>query len=156
MKKVVLTSFGNCIPNPGPGGWASILRYEEHCREISGNELTATNLRMELRAMVEALKGLKEPCRVTARTRSEYVRDGIATWLDRWKANNWLHSVKPQGQLPIRHKDLWEEADRLRGKHQILCELIPNNVSDRDHDRCVSMANVAIATVPGIVAGVSD
>jgi ribonuclease HI len=71
MKDVVLTAYGNCIPNPGPGGRASILHYEEHCREISGNELAATNLRTELRAVVKALKVLKEPCRVTARTGSE-------------------------------------------------------------------------------------
>src|SRR6185503_15420006 len=88
-KKVVIHSDGGCEGNPGPGGWAAVLRYEGQVREISGGEVATTNNRMELQAAIEALAALREPCEVEFYTDSEYVRNGITTWVPAWKARNW-------------------------------------------------------------------
>lgn len=96
-KQIFLTTDGACIGNPGPGGWACILRYEEHFRELSGGEPETTNNRMELRAVIEGLRTLKESCSINVRTDSQYLRDGITKWIQNWKASGWQNKVKGQG-----------------------------------------------------------
>jgi len=94
MKKVQIITDGSCIGNPGPGGWACILRFGGKEREIYGSEPETTNNRMELQAAVEGLRALKEPCQVEIVTDSNYVKHGITEWIYRWKANGWRTSGK--------------------------------------------------------------
>jgi ribonuclease HI len=89
LRNVTIHTDGACDGNPGPGGWAAVLRFGEHVRELTGGEPATTNNRMELQAAISALSALKEPCEVTLFTDSEYLRQGITEWLSRWKANNW-------------------------------------------------------------------
>src|SRR5688500_7181427 len=89
MKKVTIHTDGGCQGNPGPGGWAAVLRYGEHKKELSGGAPATTNNRMELQAAVEALSALKEACDVEFHTDSQYLRQGITTWLFGWKRNGW-------------------------------------------------------------------
>jgi ribonuclease HI len=119
MKQIVLTTDGACIGNPGPGGWSCILRYNERCRELWGSERETTNNRMEIRAAIEGFRALKEPCAVTVRTDSEYLKNGMTKWITGWKANDWLHKVKGQGKQPIKSRDLWEELDQLVEGHEV-------------------------------------
>jgi ribonuclease HI len=107
MKQVVIHSDGRCHGNPGPGGWAAILSYGRHNRELSGGEPATTNNRMELRAAIEALGALKEPCDVEFFTDSEYVKNGVTTWLAAWKLNGW----RTKSKKPVKNKDLWRALD---------------------------------------------
>ena len=88
-KKITIHTDGGCDGNPGPGGWAALLRYGNYVREMTGGEPATTNNRMELQAAISALKSLKEPCELTLFIDSEYLRGGITEWLPRWKANHW-------------------------------------------------------------------
>jgi ribonuclease HI len=143
MKEVVLTTDGACIGNPGPGGWAVILRYKQQCRELSGSERETTNNRMELRAVIEGLSALKECCAVTVRTDSQYVSDGMSKWIFNWKAKNWVHKIKGQGWQPVKNRDLWEELDRLQQPHEIRWEWVRGHANDPDNIRCDFLANAA-------------
>ncbi len=143
MKRVVLTSDGACIGNPGPGGWACILRYREYHRELSGSEPHTTNNRMELRAVIEGLKALKERCSVTVRTDSRYLKDGVTSWLHKWKANGWLHKVRRAGKQPVKNRDLWEEIDRLQQFHSVHWEWVKGHSTDPDNNQCDWLANAA-------------
>src|SRR5436309_2832545 len=115
MKKVRLITDGSCLGNPGPGGWACILRYGKHKREIYGYAPQTTNNRMELTAAIEGLRTLKERCQVEIVTDSEYVKNGITTWIHGWKRKNWMTSSKK----PVVNRDLWEELDRLAAEHHV-------------------------------------
>jgi ribonuclease HI len=139
MKLVVLTTDGACIGNPGPGGWACILRHKGHCRELSGHESQTTNNRMEMRAVIEG----REPCEVLVRTDSQYLRDGITAWIYKWKANGWMHKVKREGKQPVRNRDLWEEIDQLQQKHRVEWVWVKGHAEDVDNNRCDALANLA-------------
>jgi len=142
-KQIVLTTDGACIGNPGPGGWACILRYNERSRELWGSEPETTNNRMELKAAIEGFRALKEPCCVTVRTDSQYLSDGMTKWIQNWKANNWVHKVKHEGKQPIKNRDLWEEIDRLVDKHEVQWVWVKGHATDPDNNRCDSLANDA-------------
>ena len=106
MKKIELFTDGACSGNPGPGGWGTILRYQGHEKELSGGEARTTNNRMELIAVIEGLKALKEPCEVHLTSDSQYVCNAIQKgWAIKWKQNNWIKSDKTQAKNP----ELWEE-----------------------------------------------
>ena len=139
MKKVRLITDGACRGNPGPGGWAAILRYNEHKKEIWGCEPQTTNNRMELRAAIEGLRALKEGCEVEVVTDSEYLKNGITTWIHGWKRKNWITSTKK----PVVNRDLWEELDRLAGKHRIKWEWTKGHASHEDNNRCDELAQRA-------------
>jgi ribonuclease HI len=102
VKKVQLITDGACLGNPGPGGWACILRYNGHKKELWGSEPHTTNNRMELRAAIEGLRALKEDCEVEVVTDSEYVKNGITTWIHNWKRKGWMTAAKK----PVVNKDL--------------------------------------------------
>ena len=112
---VVIYTDGACDPNPGPGGWAAILRYGEHEREISGSDPQTTNNRMELQAALEALKALKRPCRVILNTDSEYLRRGINEWLPAWQKRGWRTS----GRKAVQNVDLWQALAHEVEQHEI-------------------------------------
>jgi ribonuclease HI len=102
VKKVQLITDGACLGNPGPGGWACILRYNGHKKELWGSEPHTTNNRMELRAAIEGLRAFKEDCEVEVVTDSEYVKNGITTWIHNWKRKGWMTAAKK----PVVNKDL--------------------------------------------------
>jgi ribonuclease HI len=108
VKEVQLITDGACLGNPGPGGWASILRHNRHTKEMWGSEPHTTNNRMELRAAIEGLRALKEACAVEVTTDSEYVKNGITTWVHGWKRKGWMTSAKK----PVINQDLWKAHSR--------------------------------------------
>ena len=89
MKEVEIHTDGSCLGNPGPGGWAAVLRHQGRERELSGGEALTTNNRMELMAAIMALEALTEPCQITLQTDSQYVRQGITEWMANWVRRNW-------------------------------------------------------------------
>jgi ribonuclease HI len=144
MKQISLTTDGACIGNPGPGGWACVLRYKDRVRELSGAEHNTTNNRMELRAVIEGLRILKEPCAVLVRTDSNYVKDGMTKWIQNWKSEGWVHKVKGKpGRQPIKNRELWEEVERLQSLHKVVWEWVKGHANDEDNKRCDVLANTA-------------
>lgn len=113
--KIEIYTDGACLGNPGRGGWGAVLLYKEHYKEISGNEAETTNNRMELRAIIEALKMLKKPSAATIYTDSKYAMEGITKWIFNWKKNGWRSSDKK----PVKNVDLWQELDSEVQKHQL-------------------------------------
>jgi ribonuclease HI len=144
VKRVYLTTDGACIGNPGPGGWACILRYMNRKKEIFGCEEKTTNNRMELRAVIEGLKMLREPCEVVMVTDSEYVKKGITEWLEQWKARGWRKKRKSQaGSKNVLNQDLWHELDQLGGHHRISWEWVKGHGTHAENNRCDELANAA-------------
>ena len=139
MKKVQVITDGACSGNPGPGGWACILRHGDHTRELFGSEPHTTNNRMELTAAIEALSALKGPCEVEVVTDSEYVKNGITTWIHGWKRNGWKTSSKK----PVVNQDLWEALDREASRHKIKWTWTKGHADHDDNNRCDELATRA-------------
>jgi ribonuclease HI len=112
---VEIWTDGGCKPNPGPGGWAALLRFGEATRELTGAERETTNNRMELTAACAALEALKRPCRVTVHTDSEYVRNGMERWIKGWVRNNWRNAAKD----PVKNYELWQRLLAAAAPHQV-------------------------------------
>ena len=137
MKQVDIFTDGACSGNPGPGGWGAILRYKGTDKEISGGEKQTTNNRMELTAVIEALKLLKEPCEVTLWTDSKYVADGLGKgWAAGWKKNGW----KKADKKPALNPDLWDELLSLNDRHTITIQWIKGHASHPENEKCDRMA----------------
>ena len=118
MKKVVIHSDGGCHGNPGPGGWAAVLGYGKHIREIKGGVPATTNNRMELQAAIEALRRLKEPCHIDFHTDSQYVRQGISQWIAGWKRNGWRtreRTLRRTGQRSHRRRQSQPHPAAIEG-----------------------------------------
>ncbi|HZO55028.1 MAG TPA: ribonuclease HI [Bryobacteraceae bacterium] len=145
MKSVQLITDGSCLGNPGPGGWAYILRYGEHKRERSGGEAQTTNNRMELMAAIEGLNAIKESCKVTIITDSQYVKNGIMTWLKGWKRNGWRTASKK----PVQNQDLWEKLDEAVARHTTEWEWTKGHASHEDNNRCDELARAAAERMAG-------
>ncbi|MBZ5600696.1 MAG: ribonuclease HI [Acidobacteriia bacterium] len=139
MKRVQLITDGACLGNPGPGGWASILRYNGHTREMFGSAPQTTNNRMELTAAIEGLRALKEPCEVEVVTDSEYLKNGITQWIHGWKRNGWKTSAKK----PVVNQDLWMELDELVSKHRMQWTWTKGHADHEDNNRCDELATRA-------------
>ncbi|MCR5485728.1 MAG: ribonuclease HI [Clostridiales bacterium] len=138
MKHVDIFSDGSCSGNPGPGGWASILKYGRHEKELCGGESNTTNNRMELTAVIEALNALKEPCDVCITTDSKYVVDGITLgWAEKWKQNGWMRTKKD----PALNPDLWDALLSAIDK-QNSCEFIwvKGHAGHPENERCDKLA----------------
>jgi ribonuclease HI len=114
-KNVLIYTDGACSGNPGPGGWAAILRSDGEERELCGSEAQTTNNRMEMMAAIEALRALKSPCHIDLYTDSKYVLDGITKWLAGWKRNGWRTADKK----PVKNQDLWMMLEQLTSIHQV-------------------------------------
>jgi len=147
MKQVELFTDGACAGNPGPGGWGVVLRYKTTEKEISGYSPDTTNNRMELTAVVEALNALKEKCRVTVYTDSRYLRDGITSWIQRWKRNGWKTSDK----TAVKNQDLWEALDRICQKHQLEWRWVKGHAGHPENERADELARDAIQKRAGAV-----
>jgi ribonuclease HI len=139
MKQVQLITDGACVGNPGPGGWACILRYGGHKKELSGSAPQTTNNRMELTAAIEGLRALKEPCEVEVITDSEYLKNGITQWIHDWKRNGWRTKAKK----PVVNQDLWSELDGLVSKHQTRWTWTRGHSDHDDNNRCDELATQA-------------
>ena len=139
MKKIRLITDGACLGNPGPGGWACILRYGELSKEMWGSERHTTNNRMELRAALEGLRALKEGCEVEVVTDSEYLKNGITSWIHGWKRNGWRTAAKK----PVLNKDLWEELDQEMARHKTAWSWTKGHASHTDNNRCDELASMA-------------
>lgn len=143
MKKIRIHSDGGCRGNPGPGGWAAVLQYGAHRREISGGEPATTNNRMELTAAIEALKALKEPCEVEFFTDSKYLRSGISGWLAGWKRNGWRTADKK----PVKNSDLWRSLDAEAARHRVEWRWVRGHSGDAGNERCDRLANAEMDRV---------
>jgi ribonuclease HI len=131
---------GACRGNPGPGGWAVLLKQGKHEREISGAEALTTNNRMELTAVIRALEALKRPVRASLYTDSEYVRRGVREWLPQWKSRDWRTAARK----PVKNKDLWERLDELAAAHEIEWHWVPGHAGVVGNERVDALANAAI------------
>lgn len=140
MKSVEVFTDGACRGNPGPGGWGALLRYGERERELWGGDSETTNNRMELTAAIEALKALKEPCRVTLTTDSEYVRKGITEWLGNWKRRGWKTAAKK----PVKNVDLWQALDDQAQRHEIHWHWVKGHSGHRENEIADELANRGI------------
>jgi ribonuclease HI len=141
MKQLTIHTDGACEGNPGPGGWAAILRYGERARELSGGVPATTNNRMELQAALAALQALKEPCRVELHTDSVYLRDGMTEWLPGWKARGWRTTDKK----PVLNEDLWRALDAQDQLHSIRWHWLKGHAGHPDNERCDQLAKAEIA-----------
>jgi ribonuclease HI len=136
---VQIWTDGGCKPNPGPGGWAAILRFGEHERELSGGEAETTNNRMELTAALKALEALKKPCRVALHTDSEYLRNGISRWIHGWVRANWRNAAKE----PVKNLDLWQAILAAAKPHEIEWHWVRGHAGDPMNERADALATVA-------------
>jgi ribonuclease HI len=144
LPHVHLFTDGGCSRNPGPGGWAYILRHvaTEKEKEASGGVAETTNNRMELQAVIEGLNALKKPCEVELFTDSEYVRKGLAEWMKGWKANGWMRREKGK-LLPVKNDDLWKQLDALVALHRITFHRVAGHSGHPENDRCDVLAVAA-------------
>lgn len=142
MKSVRLITDGSCLGNPGPGGWAAVLRYGGHARELSGAALDTTNNRMEMTAVLEGLSALREPCRVTIEIDSEYVKKGITEWLAGWKRRGW----KTASKQPVKNQDLWRRLDEAVARHDVKWRWVKGHAGHADNNRCDELAREAAMT----------
>lgn len=140
MKKIAAFTDGACRGNPGPGGWGAILRYGDHERELYGAEAATTNNRMELMAAIMALETLREPCEVELTTDSQYVRQGVMTWMANWKKNGWRTSDRK----PVKNQDLWQRLDAASQHHKMLWHWVKGHSGHTENERCDQLANRAI------------
>lgn len=136
MKKVCIYTDGACSGNPGPGGWAAILSCMGREKEFSGGERETTNNRMELRAVIEALSALKEPCEVELWTDSQYIARAINEgWLAGWKRRGWR---RKEGEL--KNPELWQRLDALLGEHKVTVNWLRGHDGQEQNERCDALA----------------
>ena len=137
MKQVEIFTDGACKGNPGPGGWGAILRYKGVEKEISGGEADTTNNRMELSAVIEALKLLKEPCEVALYTDSQYIANALTQgWAKKWKTNNWMRNKKEKALNP----ELWDELLALCDTHSVDVNWVKGHAGHPENERCDRLA----------------
>ncbi len=137
MKQIELFTDGACSGNPGPGGWGAILRYQGHEKELSGGEAMTTNNRMEMIAVIEGLKALKEPCEVILTSDSKYVCDALKLgWAKKWKQNGWIKSDKSKAKNP----ELWDELLTLTEKHRLTIRWVRGHNGHPENERCDKLA----------------
>ena len=139
-EQVDIYTDGACRGNPGPGGWAAILKYGDKETLISGAQEETTNNRMELQAAVSALQKLKRPCKVCITTDSRYLMDGIRHWLPNWKQNGWKTSAKK----PVKNDDLWRQLDDLVEGHSVEWKWVKGHSGHTENERVDQLANEAI------------
>ena len=136
MKEVTIYTDGACSGNPGPGGWAAILIYGKHEKELSGGEEETTNNRMELSGVIAALGALTERCSVTLYTDSQYIERAVNEhWLEGWKKRGWRRR-----EGPVKNLELWQELDRLLGEHSVAVRWVKGHAENEYNNRCDALA----------------
>lgn len=143
MKSVQIYTDGACKGNPGVGGWGALLRYGKVEKELFGGASLTTNNRMELLAVIEALKVLTTRCYVDVYTDSQYVQKGVSEWLANWKKNNW----KTSARKPVKNDDLWKQLDALLPNHELSWHWVKGHAGHVDNERADDLANQGVASV---------
>lgn len=139
LPHVVIYTDGACKPNPGPGGWAALLRFGSQEKHLTGRHPDTTNNRMELTAAVQALQALQHPCQVDFYTDSEYLRRGITEWLPNWKKRGW----KRKGGA-LANQDLWQALEAALAEHEINWHWVRGHAGNRDNQRVDRLARQAM------------
>ncbi|MDP2560635.1 ribonuclease HI [Psychrobium sp. 1_MG-2023] len=139
LKQVDVFTDGSCLGNPGPGGYGALLIYANHKKELSSGYQLTTNNRMEMLAAIKALSALKEPCAVSLTTDSQYVRQGITSWLVNWKKRNWQTSNK----TPVKNVDLWQQLDQQCQRHQVQWHWVKGHSGHTENERVDDLARAA-------------
>jgi ribonuclease HI len=143
LPHVTIHTDGACSGNPGPGGWGAILGFGDHVKELKGGEVNTTNNRMELMAAISALEALKRPCVVDLHTDSQYLRNGIMSWINTWKRNGWRTSDKK----PVKNVDLWQRLDAALAPHQVRWHWVRGHAGHTLNERADALAREAIAEI---------
>ena len=142
--QVTVYTDGGAKPNPGgPGGWAALLISGEHRRELSGAEPATTNNRMELTAAIMALEALKEPCKVTLYTDSQYLKNGITLWLPGWLRKGW----KTSARKPVKNQDLWQRLHAASQRHEVYWRWVRGHAGNPANQRVDRLASAARETL---------
>ena len=137
---------GACLGNPGPGGWAALLRYKTQEKTISGGEPDTTNNRMELMAAISALEALRRPSRVALTTDSQYVKQGVELWMPRWQANGW----RTADRKPVKNQDLWQRLNAASTGHEVRWHWTRGHSGHAENERVDKLArDAAIAIAEG-------
>ncbi|MGO9357024.1 MAG: ribonuclease HI [Xanthobacteraceae bacterium] len=140
---VLIYTDGACSGNPGPGGWGAILRFGELEKELNGGERNTTNNRMELMAAISALEALKKPAVVDLTTDSQYVRQGITSWIHGWKRNGW----RTADRKPVKNVDLWQRLDAALGQHEVRWHWVKGHAGHAENERADQLAREGIAAL---------
>lgn len=140
---VEIYTDGACKGNPGVGGWGAILESGGKTRELCGGEKLTTNNRMELTAVIRALEALKRPCRVRVHTDSQYVQQGISTWIHGWKKRGWRTADKK----PVKNEDLWRRLDELAQQHEVEWLWVRGHAGHDGNERADALANRGVESV---------
>ena len=151
-KQVIIYADGACKGNPGPGGWGAWLNCDGRDKELFGGELSTTNNRMELTAVIRALEALKRPSKVSVYTDSVYVQKGITEWIHAWKARGWRTS----GKQPVKNESLWRELDVLAQMHDIEWIWVKGHAGNVGNERADALANKGVLQAqvsPAVVSG---
>lgn len=143
MAEVTIYTDGACKGNPGPGGWGAWLRSGAAERELFGGEPLTTNNRMELTAVIQGLSALTRRCSVDLYTDSEYVRNGITSWIHGWRARGW----KTADRKPVKNVDLWQRLDELNGSHDVRWHWVRGHTGDPGNERADALANRGVASI---------
>jgi ribonuclease HI len=143
MSTVDIWTDGACSGNPGPGGWGAVLKYGDAEKELSGGERATTNNRMELMGAIEALNALKGPSRVRLHTDSQYVKNGITTWIHNWKKRGW----KTADNKPVANADLWQQLEVAAARHQIEWKWVRGHAGDAMNERADALARAGIKSI---------
>jgi len=146
MASIKIYTDGACSGNPGPGGWAAVIKSEAKTTEISGGEALTTNNRMELRAVIEALKLLDSNQNLKITTDSTYVKNGITAWIYKWQRNNWRTANKKE----VKNKDLWQSLWNYSQKHSIEWQWVRGHSGHLENERCDQLARDEIKKLPKI------
>jgi ribonuclease HI len=146
---VIIHTDGACSGNPGPGGWGAILEFGDHKKELKGGEAHTTNNRMELMGAIAALEALTRPCEVDLHTDSMYLRDGIMSWIRKWKQNGW----KTADKKPVKNVDLWQRLDAALARHTVRWHWVKGHAGHDMNERADQLAREAIIAVKAGVKG---
>jgi len=147
---ITIYTDGACKGNPGPGGWGVLLIHEKKEKTLHGGELLTTNNRMELLAAIKGLEALTRPCEVNLYTDSQYVRQGMMSWIIGWKKNGWRNAKKE----PVKNADLWMQLDELAHQHTVHWHWVKGHSNHPENDRVDALANQGIVELKGETAGI--
>jgi ribonuclease HI len=141
QKTITIYTDGACSGNPGPGGWGAMLMYGKTVREISGAEPATTNNRMELLAAINALESLTRNTEITIVTDSNYVKNGITSWIFGWKKNGWKNAAKK----PVANAELWQRLDAVNLQHDVTWKWVKGHAGHPENERADQLANAGMA-----------
>ena len=140
---VTIFTDGSCLSNPGPGGWAAVLRWRDNKKEIVGHEADTTNNRMELKAAIMGLNAVTRAMPIALHTDSRYVMNGVQDWMPRWKENGW----KTASKKPVANQDLWEQLDQAVQRHDIKWHWVKGHAGNEFNERCDQLARSAAESI---------